>query len=488
MARSALPPVAIVALGLAASRDAAASPLEPLWHVDIACDGAQLTEWHDQLAWIDHGKLQRVDRTTGKLGRPVTLAKLPQHTGAAIGWADHGSVVAFVGDTAVIHTGNGFAVVDALTGKARWSADQPNSDGGIPILHVAGGDVIWVHPAHLGHGDPPVFVERLALATGDRVWRADLATSSGQAEWVGSDDQRLYVITEPNLTGPTIVLTAIAIATGVRLWTIELPTGAVGQGTMPPPSLHLAIAGGSVVYAPSHEGVRIIDGATGKQTAHSAHVDVSERPSLSGVIADADRAYVVTGANDDDERITAIELAHGTVSWTSPPGRSGIVAVHAGALYAVSGDTVRVLDPASGQDQATYGVGGSDSVYVASTARAPALVGCARGKQLFALDPAGAVQAPVRAIVTGRLQCRACGRAPIRVHLGDADAETDRNGSFKLEVTARGTLTLQFDLPELGPPVGWTGATRQLVTFGKRHNYDLGTLRVAKDCGPLESC
>jgi hypothetical protein len=113
---------------------------------------------------------------------------------------------------------------------------------------------------------------------------------------------------------------------------------------------------------------------------------------------------------------------------------------------------------------------------------------CAGGKLLQAFDPTGTVLPPERAVVTGRVICANCKNhlfPPLEVSLANVTAKTNAKGEFRLEVEARGAYTLSFDLPPLVSPIAWLDDTA-IVTFRGKRRYGVGTIRVKRDCGPLE--
>jgi outer membrane protein assembly factor BamB len=470
-------------LGLLVGTIAHASPIERLWETKAACDRASLVEWRDHLAWLHRGRVLRVHRATGKLAKPLALAKLRAPTGPAIGWADHARIEGVLGDALVIHGGHYFAVVDGVTGKLRWRADQPTTDGGLPTLVLAGGDVLWVHPAKLSAGSAPVSVERLDVATGKPRWRGEMPRASGQENWSAADDHRVYVVTTPDEIGPTAHLAAFDLATGKRLWASVL-TSKLTQRTTRDSPRQFAAAGGKLLYVMPGEGLHVLDAATGKLAANIA---LAVPDNASGLAVLGDRAFVATSTD-----VIAVDLAQRKVAWTAKLAGANLLAAP-GVLYAAAGDTVRALDVADGRELATWGIAGSELAYGTSSGRAPAFVACDGGARLVAFDPTGKVTPVERAVITGTLACPRCPRRerifpPLQVSIGKATAMTDRRGKFRIEVEGRGTLELAFALPELDAPISWVGATTVNVRLRGKRKYALGTLRVHKDCGPLEDC
>jgi outer membrane protein assembly factor BamB len=459
----------IAALTWLIARSASASPLEKLWQVDGRCEGAQVVDAGAELAWLHDGQLTRVDRVTGKRARSPKL-KLSTTRGSrpALGWAGDAYLVGAVGGQLVVHGGHSFAVVDGSTGALSWQAEQPATDGGLPYLHVAAGDVFWVHPAHLGLTDPPVFVERLALASGVRVWRSDTVPHSGQVSWVDSDEHYLYVLTDPDTIGDKVVITAFDLAAGTRKWSIDVqprPAGAVAVGSR------------GLAYGTA-DGLHVVDATTGKQAL------VVPLANASDVAIAGDRAYVTT----DKRHVTAVDLTRHAAAWTTELG-SVAVAMTRGAVYISDDEQLYALDPVTGGELGRFGFAGGPPSYGARDANAPAAIACVGGTTLLALGPSDREVKPEHAIVTGRLACTTCKHGvfpPTQVHLGSAIATTDAAGRFTLAVEARGALTLWFDLPSIEAPTSWAGDVKRVVRFGGSRRYSLGTLRVHQDCGPIE--
>jgi hypothetical protein len=456
--------VAVVAL---LASPAAATPLEPLWETPAKCERAQVVPWGGSLAWIDRGRVRRIDRATGALAPVLALGKVA----APYSWT-YARLEAVLGDTLVVHGGHFFAAVDAATGAVRWTADQGH-DAGLPRVLAAGGDVIWVHPSSLDRGDA-VELDRLAIATGKSLWHAAMPPDSGQVEWVDSDGARVYVSADPDSTGPVRFLAAFDVATGRRLWSHKV---SAKRGVV----LHRS--GTSIVYTTDDAALRVLDGATG-----AALPDVPLPEPAITMISHAAQLDVVS-----PRRTTAIDMATRAVIWTQPRIVALVVATPA-AVYAMVDELemLLALDPRTGGELASWGAAGLGVLHAATDGAAPVIMGCDGGNRLLALDPTGTVRPIKRATITGTLECPSCvGRhrrffEPTAVEIGRARATTDARGRFKVELAARGALTLGFALPDLHEPISWGGATRTLVRFRGNRTYALGALRVGIDCGPIE--
>lgn len=455
-----------------ATRVAGATPLEPLWQTKAACDvidAVELIPWGDSLAWLDRGKLHRVDRATGKLGKAVKLGKLPKPASpptdrrGAKPW-----LLAVISDALIVERDGLFAVFDAK-GKLLWRSQSATKRVGRAL--EVGGDVVRVYDTSSG-----AKVERLAVATGVPQWSVGTEPSKSELLWADTDGKRIYVLTMAlDRNTSERVLAALDAANGKQLWSQRIPLGSKGDLLLYP---ELALAGSTLVYSPGGTQLLLLEGATGVTRS----ISLPSFRSEGTLVASSTHAYMVT-----DTALVAVDVAQRKVQWTHSGTTNELFVATPAALYVDDElHVVRALDLKTGGELATYGMAAMTNVFAAADPRAPALVMCDRNKRLVAFDPTGPVQAPERATVTGTLSCTNCWKSrrryfdPTTVSIGQATTTTDKRGKFKLEITARGTHDLVFGVPEIDLPNAWSGDIYGSIVplSGKKH-YNLGSIQAA---------
>jgi hypothetical protein len=287
------------------------------------------------------------------------------------------------------------------------------------------------------------------------------------------------MVTQPDMIGQTVHLAAFDLATGKRLWA-QVLTSKRAPGTAGAPMSFVAIDG-LILYIMPGEGLHVLQGSTGKINAKVAMSNVPD--GARQIAVDATHLYVAA-----PDAIVAIDRATAKIAWTIP-GLAYSLHPTAVALYVNEGQELVARDLADGHALATWGVDQTSFVYTGASL--PVFAICEDGKRLLAFDPTGTVTLPEHATITGTLTCSGCEHKqhefrPFVVHIGDATATSDKRGAFKIEVDGRGQGELYFDLPPLEAPIGWVGDTHKTIRFTGKKTYKLGTLRVVRDCGPLE--
>jgi hypothetical protein len=461
-----------------------ATPLEPLWETKYAgdCEHTYVVRASSQLIAADGRKLVRVDAASGKdlgkgkLGDPPPAAAAP-----GVGWGDdHPGVRFAVADVMLSTEDHGWIAYDAASGAARWRRDQEAGDSGIPRAQPVGSDgVLIVRPAFGARGPT---IELVEAKTGKTRWRA--VAGKEMRAWTGSDAERVYMATTPAVGARKGHLFAYELASGKLVYTVELAPPVnpavvntesqdIQDGDAELPDV-IAIDGARLVLPVPGEGLRIYDARTGKETARVSATEV-HRFGITGLVAGGGRAYffIRRAASGPPDAIEAIDLDAKKVLWTQETDLGNWAEIHLAAALTLETDTaLRSLDRDTGALQAEWGVAGSRVAYTSSDATAPAFVVCGDGK-LTALDPSGKPSPPERAIIDGTLRCKGCG-AGIKVSVGSVSTVTDKKGNFKLDVTARGALEVEPELPKTEAPMAWSGPHLHVRLTGKR-TYHLGT-------------
>lgn len=356
---------------IAATQVAGATPLEPLWQTQIACDREDPPEpvsWDRSLAWLDGRSVVGIDRASGKRGKPLVLSALRKPDPGQPRW-QYAALVAATGDSLAVRDGDELMVFSA-TGAKRWRAARKPSRGMGQHVHAIDGGLFWIRGVYIGEDTT---IERLALATGRTVWSTTAALP--RYAWSGTDGKRLYVHTHVKASNPNNVITAFDVTTGEERWSKELVATPVDGGYRDAyASIDVHIAGDALVYVDATKVLHVLDAATG---AWRADIPLPQGQHHS-VIADATHAYLAS-----DQTRFAVALAAQKIEWTQPRGLESLIALTPTALYVADDKVLKALDRKTGATLATYGMADTKVVF-ADSARAPAIIACDSNKRLIA--------------------------------------------------------------------------------------------------------
>lgn len=354
------------------------------------------------------------------------------------------------GDTLLLADKGTFTAVGATDGKKRFAVK------GTRALRL--GDDFAVATEAKGK----VTVQRIAGATGDKAWTAEVAGAGSLYSFTRDDGHVVVGIADAK--APTFTVASIDAKSGAVTWTTKLPF-ATYHGA--------AVTDGTVVVEEKVEGgsastFHVLDAATGKVVAKLPFKNAMA-PLVTG-----GRLYVAT--NDTDKKtgaISALDVKTGKAVWTTPTRRfagtlEGVTA--AGLVHSANG-MLEVYDVAKGSLVGSFGAPRVNWLQLAE--RGSPLATLCDDKETLAIDAGGAAET---AKVTGTITCPACDEKVIPFHIGDAAGKTDAKGAFALTVTGAGRYEVVIDLSVNGDVIG--GSDKYVLLAGKGA-YDLGTITVA---------
>src|SRR6202042_3245045 len=112
-------------------------------------------------------------------------------------------------------------------------------------------------------------------------------------------------------------------------------------------------AGGALLATVAGEGIRIFDGATGKERGRVTLSGVDAEAQL--VVARGDRAYVAAGHGSARDTLTAIDLGAKSTLWSVPLDHGGVIAISHDAVLAVDqNEVLRAFDVKTGAELAQF--------------------------------------------------------------------------------------------------------------------------------------
>jgi hypothetical protein len=386
------------------------------------------------------------DRATGKQ-RTTALPKLDGKRPA------DAYVHAVVGDTVIVGTSTVPIGLDAKTGVLRWQR-TPSSEKTYHVVFASGGTHV-VEAVVTRKVPLVVAIERFDAATGTTAWKANVPTQRTRFDEVLTSDNHVFVVTSEakgGNAGNTIVAFDLA---GKQVWAVDEPVGYLAK---------LATSGDHLV-AIKDNVISVFDGATGVKKRWEVYWNA--HPIVAG-----DAVY----ATPVDHSVEAYELA-GTKRWTTKlPGTSvrdtRVIGTASEFVYVHDGDFVRTLDAKTGK--LLGGTGIPDLDRFAIHASAPAFTRCTggSGRSLVAYDPS--TPAPEHRVkLRGRVRCRNCDAdSKIELAIGDASLVLGPNGTFSLDIVARGTLSLDVG------DVGFVPSRIRLVDFTADRTLTLGDVPV----------
>jgi hypothetical protein len=148
--------------------------------------------------------------------------------------------------------------------------------------------------------------------------------------------------------------------------------------------------------------------------------------------------------------LAAVNLADRRTLWTRAPIANAIGWSLPEAMLVEDQDAaiLHAIDPTSGQDLATWGLGGG-IVFTRDAAGGPNVVLCSE-KGLLALDGAGRTLAEEDVVITGRVSCRDCPRPlpsvpGLTMQVGDVAVSLDRDGHYSAQLRGRGEISVSLD-------------------------------------------
>jgi len=403
-----------VAFLLLVSATAAAKPASPLWRAKSACPhGYNATP--TLLVAIDGGKLRRIERVTGKVLPATPLRWKSLHIAAT-----HGEIILAVDNKQI-------AALDALTGKQRWQKAYPEAQA------ASNGTALFVrHKAT---------VERIDAESGKAAWSVSVPIGGFALQ---ATPAHVFVRDAAKLI-------ALDPETGKTQWTIGLAGGSMDG--------ELLTAGDDAIITDSdNTKLAVVDGASGKRTEIG-----SDTWSPQGM---AGRVFVV---GYTPPQVHAFDAHTGKPLWTVPVLSMQTIIERAdatGVYLHDDNDMLRVLDPATGKTQWTWGF--RSTPYTYTFAGSPPVAIC-EGSTLVALDPSAPPVAPATVAVSGTLSCADCDAPPFKIRLGDLRLETDAAGHFSAHATGRGAVELAVLLDNAWLPV------KSLAVPAKKP-YELGTV------------
>jgi hypothetical protein len=424
------------------------SPLGITWRASYPTKdcAAGLDAGGELVGWGKHA-LVFFDRATGKQRR---LA-LPKIDGKRPGG---GSLQAVIGDTVIAGSSLGPLGIDAKTGALRWH--RPEGAKG-PYRHIQPSGATHAVEVDITNGTPIVLaVERFDAATGTTAWKADVPTKRARFTAVVTSTKHVFVISDDirDKVGFTIVAFDLA---GKQAWSVDDPIGYTPVLT----------TSGDDLVAISDNEITTFVGASGVK-GHWA-VDWSAHPVAAGGAVYAAPSDRSVEAYD----LSAAKLWTTKLPDTAVPRSARVLGAASGFVYVADGDFVHTLEARTGKLLGSTGIPDMDVFAIHAGAPAFTLCGGRSGRSLVAYDPS---KPPPEHTITirGRIRCKNCdATTPIEVHIGNRATVLDTDGTFTLEVVARGTLALQVR------DASFSVSSRiQLVDFNVDRTFTLGDVRV----------
>jgi outer membrane protein assembly factor BamB len=342
--------------------------------------------------------------------------------------------------------------VDAATGGVRWQTTAPVAWATIPATPALGGDIVFA-PVEA----PVAGVMAVAAASGEPLWFAPFGFTSVTAPAVDADAVYVAGWGVRNARDRSVNDTAGAVfaldqRTGRERWRF-LTAARFGTVSVGPES----------IYVPSERGLFALDRATGGKRWQARF-----SPGTGEMAVVARDTVVFAGLEITSGRtgVFALDAASGALRWrvdvpASPGTRAGAAAandtvyVSSWTAQADSGDgtpSLRAYDIVSGQERWVFAASGDGSaeqpvgtgsitapvvvgrsVLVGVVVRVPASGGTGNADGLYAVDS-----------VTGTLQWRAIGGAPIRSAPAVLDGVAYAMGGLRARGGATGGNLMAF--------------------------------------------
>jgi hypothetical protein len=222
----------------------------------------------------------------------------------------------------------------------------------------------------------------------------------------------------------------------------------------------MQVAGDTLAVA-AHDGLQLLD-ATGKSAWTTA------APGQRVIGGDAGRIYTTGPVGG----LFAYDRASGKLRWkdeiASASGESISIAVTASSLYTQDRDRLVELDPKTGAERASLGVG---RMKLSMSEKSPSVLACAGGKQLAAYSPAAPDLVPEKATITGKVTAEFL-TPDVSVSIAGVTAKLDGD-AFKLSLTGRGRYVVWVITSGV-----WHEAKTSTVELAGKGKYDVGTVDV----------